>query len=965
MRYLWACCTIVVQFVIYIDAAYCDFDHPHGSLASSALVRCDMDIDDIASASAICPRQINNTEYVWHPRSTLDEQAHINTYVGGNGRITSVAISDVVHNDSSNKLIWVESNQSDTELHFNKPADQFVAITEHRLIFICGPKDFVLSDALQRHIDRLNDFSRMQALPWTSTTPLAHEMSRIGRGMGLLFMNRGRQHLPLQGCGSRPSPLFAPDNEVTVDPITGTRSCVADPMSKSRIGFLCEGRLEPDDCMRSLLDKNGGFVTAHPPHRYWKIDNHRPWVVAQYFEKLAFQPFNGECKCIDPETGQVKARIEIRSKTEYICDIASKVFRDRYHPIRGPWCSVVLHPGSTLTIKLPTKIVDLTAINKTFHCDSEGDIDGGFTTVPFSQLPSIYEYESEFLPKDMTTLRQLKSIHDINAYDEIPYHEALVGDALELDVSRMSLGEVKVKYLLGKPLTSISGVNSFLYHWTLMSRNENVLDKIRAAINVSFAFTHSYMTVGCDRGPHSVFDLERNDEYCVGKQMGNGVGTTYECLYRKMWNVGKVGIHCRADEQLLPNNCDSIGYDLYLNGMVPFPESMISAIPYSHRGFQLLDFDLNDDDPLSYACICVDQRGYERSKLILESNRKVKSTFVVRREKVSHTLTPYTLLPWSEVGVLDEGLSSYEHIVMHHAVEKSIALQVGTTLLMTCGIGFVASSAHRFNNGKRFCGVTVDWLPYKPEEFYYTVSHASHGRKLMRTPHKDTIGGTPGGLEIRHQEFDKRPGYKELAITSRRGAILISKDPLHKKHLPMTFVCCKYPKPSDMSVITGEISASAVPHITETSARYTWHLVQVAVETTDPYMQGCGVTYLSTELFRPETPKLYYPNIRQPRGCKIDLKTAGEAAFYCPAPYVLDPPNCFSQVLVDGTVKNINDLSQSLVASRSNHFVILSYDSSLIGQDEKLRHMPPLQCRCVTIKGVMLSTIQIENYYSK
>ncbi|GBE62294.1 hypothetical protein, conserved [Babesia ovata] len=205
MRYLWACCTIVVQFVIYIDAAYCDFDHPHGSLASSALVRCDMDIDDMASASAICPRQINNTEYVWHPRSTLDEQAHINTYVGGNGRLTSVAISDVVHNDSSNKLIWVESNQSDTELHFNKPPDQFVAITEHRLIFICGTKDFVLSDALQRHIYHFS-VTQPQKLPWTPSTPLTEEITKIGNGLGVVFMNRGNAHLPLQGCGGRPSP---------------------------------------------------------------------------------------------------------------------------------------------------------------------------------------------------------------------------------------------------------------------------------------------------------------------------------------------------------------------------------------------------------------------------------------------------------------------------------------------------------------------------------------------------------------------------------------------------------------------------------------------------------------------------------------------------------------------------------------------------------------------------------------
>ncbi|GBE62222.1 hypothetical protein, conserved [Babesia ovata] len=124
-------------------------------------------------------------------------------------------------------------------------------------------------------------------------------------------------------------------------------------------------------------------------------------------------------------------------------------------------------------------------------------------------------------------------------------------------------------------------------------------------------------------------------------------------------------------------------------------------------------------------------------------------------------------------------------------------------------------------------------------------------------------------------------------------------------------------------------SVDAVPR--GSPAQYTWHVLNVNVQTTDPYMQGCGVTYASDELFKPETPQIYDANGQPQFGCKIDIQAAKEAAFYCPAPYLLDPPNCFRQVLVDGTVKNTHDLSDSLVASRSNHFVILSFDSSLVG----------------------------------
>ncbi|CDR93846.1 hypothetical protein BBBOND_0101750 [Babesia bigemina] len=94
-------------------------------------------------------------------------------------------------------------------------------------------------------------------------------------------------------------------------------------------------------------------------------------------------------------------------------------------------------------------------------------------------------------------------------------------------------------------------------------------------------------------------------------------------------------------------------------------------------------------------------------------------------------------------------------------------------------------------------------------------------------------------------------------------------------------------------------------------------------------MQGCGVTYELDELFKPET------------------------------------PNCFYQVSVNGEVKDLGELSESMFTTRSNHFIILKFDSDNIGPGEELRQTPPLECRCTTVKRIVLSTIQIENYYSK
>ncbi|GBE60931.1 hypothetical protein, conserved [Babesia ovata] len=961
MRALWVAVSIVAPSIVSVGAFLCDFDYPDGLLSSNAFARCNMDIGHSGSATLICPRRVNDTKYVWHPQPKSGDHSHLNAYVSGDGKLRAVALSDVVVTDAPVSFASVQTNLSQTKLIFSLRDDQIYAITERHSIFICGPRDLILSEKLQRHLDAMNGVIQMQALPWTSNTPLVRAIKKMGKGLGVVFLYRGYVHIPLHGCGSRPSPLFALDNEVAVDPVTGVRSCVADPMSKSRIGFVCEGRIEPDDCMRYLFDTNGDTVGAPLPDHYWNVENYRPWVVAQYVNELALPPINGECRCIDSETGQVKARIEIRSKNEYVCDITSKIFRNRVHPIRGPWCSVVLHPGSALTVRFPVAGVDSRSDE-----DSDSDFQAGLP----SQDLSIYEYETEFLPKDLTTLRQLKSNHDMDRYDEISYHEVIAGDALEWDLSQMAQGEVKLKYHVDKPLTLRNGKNLFVYHWTLKSRNRYVLERISATVSVSFAFTHRYNIIGCDRGLQSVFNQDISDEYCSTHFTVYGTGERYECVYDGMRDVRQTGIHCEPDEELLPGNCRSTGYDLYSNQIMPFPGSIRNAVPYPIPGFQVFDFEFHNSTALSFACVCVDELGYENSRLVLEHNHHETYRYAVRREEPQHTLSPYLLLPWHEVALSNDDFTSSRPLVLYNVSSASIKLNVGTTLWLACVPDSEIISFEEMLNVGDNGGIRTTWLPKQPEVFYYTVNETAHGHVLIRKRYNDAFVTVPGSFEVRHQEVNAAGGYKMIMIELNRRAIVISKDPQHKEIVPMTFVCGKALQPSDLSIVTDNAttSASVSPPNLRTigsSTRYSWHAVEVAVETTDPYMQGCGVTYASNELFKPEALPIYDSDGEQQPGCKFDFHAAKEAAFYCPAPYVLDPPSCFSQVAVEGTVKKTDDLSQSLVVSRSNHFVILSFDASHVGPGETLRQTPPLECRCVTVKGIVLSTIQIENYYAK
>ncbi|GBE58554.1 hypothetical protein, conserved [Babesia ovata] len=943
MKVILALCAIWLHCNSSIDALRCDFADPDGLLKSNALARCHVNIEEFDSATVICPRTVAGTDYVLHPQPNSYENSHINTYVSYDGTFRSVALSDVIATDAPAAFASVELDQLQTTLNIDLSAVGLFSIIERRLMFICGPRDLDLSGALQRHLNRLNGIIQMEEIPWNPATPLTEEIRKIRSGLGVFFLYRGNVHLPLQGCGSRPSPLFAPGNDVTVDPITGVRSCVADPMSQSRIGFVCEGRLEPEDCMRSLTGQYGEDVVIPTPHSYMKFDYHKPWVVAKYFNGLELPRFHGECRCIDSDNGQVKARIEIRTKTDYVCDITNMIFRNDFRPIRGPWCSFVLHPGSTLTIRFPPEDVD--------EEPSEKDSTSG----PPSQKPPKYLFTTRFMPTDLVTLRQLKSIYEIDVYDEVLYKKAIAGDALELDVSQISKGEVKLKYHDNKPLSLRLGPNSFYFHWTLRAINKYTFKSITAPVDISFAFTHNYKMVGCDSGAESLFDTDMSRAYCSTKSMGNGIGDIYECSYPIKWERLQTGIHCGPDGELVPDNCESTGYDLYSNRIIPSPGSVRNATPYPIRGFQIFDIELNYNIPVSYACYCVDKFGYATSRLVLTHNSQYDQTYLVRRKADNRMLPPYVLLPWGDAGLSNEASTAPNSLMLENISQESVILHVGTSVFMSCE----PELQNDANNGL----IKTTWLPKQHHLFYYTVNETPHGFKLIRKGYEESISATPGALEFTYLNIDGTTVYQTMVLKSHRGAILISKHSFHKKHVPITFVCGKTPEPSDLSV-SGDTYASPHPSIALSSAPYTWNVVQVAVETTDPYMQGCGVTYASDELFKPETPQLYDADGKSHFGCKIDIQAAKEAAFYCPAPYVLDPLNCFSQVYVDGEVRKTRDISESLVALRSNHFVILSLDSSLVGPGETLHQTPPFQCRCVTVKGAVLLTIQIGNYYS-
>ncbi|GBE61824.1 hypothetical protein, conserved [Babesia ovata] len=322
-----------------------------------------------------------------------------------------------------------------------------------------------------------------------------------------------------------------------------------------------------------------------------------------------------------------------------------------------------------------------------------------------------------------------------------------------MDVSQIAQGEVKLKYHADKPLALLSGLNSFYYYLTLRYRNKSALDRISANVNVSFAFTHHYKIVGCDRGTPSLFDGEKNKQYCAIKPMGNGIGNVYECVYDGVRDGRQTGIHCEPDEELLPGNCDSAGYDLYSNRIMPFPGFIRSVTPYPILGFKVLGFEIRHN-PASYACICVNERGYETSRIIVKYNPNKNYDYTVRRENDRLTSLPHILLPWSEAGLLGKGTRSTMSLALHHEPQQAIKIQVGTTLSLYRGLSPNALLANRLSKSITNVEDTphTTWLPADPQEFYFTLHPTTNERDVMRKRYDDVITGTTGGFRVAYND---------------------------------------------------------------------------------------------------------------------------------------------------------------------------------------------------------------------
>ncbi|GIX65267.1 uncharacterized protein BcabD6B2_47020 [Babesia caballi] len=473
------CCslTVTVTVLIFVRTVFnvdvCDFD-AENSIGNNAAHVCLMNVDHSPNGSAYCPRNFNGTDYMWHPYLDTTSKRPM-AYAGDLNGAYKLWINILPASGSIVSPVTYDEVGSFSRLTFDALIYSLLVMPEERLLFICGPSDMELSERLLSYLTIHAFQQHNETIPWTADSPIVNELKRDKKGLGLLYVTRDTSVLPLVGCGRVPFPLFEKQDNISVDPITGMSSCVVNSISTRPIVFACEGRLEPPDCMTSVLNERDEIERVSSPRTFISKYNDERSMVMSLF-KTSFTPLSGYCRCVDPATGAVKAKIEFRSQREYVCDITSKLFRHRIQRIRGNWCSVVLYPGSSLTIKFP---VD----QSNFGVPADGSEGAG------TKDEGPYPFSIDFSPTDLSFMKVGQWSTGIDSIEDVEYHKVLAGDALELDVSQISKGEVKLIYNSGRPLSLIGNINSFFFIWNFVPSPMLNLAAIHALVNVVFVMT--------------------------------------------------------------------------------------------------------------------------------------------------------------------------------------------------------------------------------------------------------------------------------------------------------------------------------------------------------------------------------------------------------------------------------------------------------------------------------------------
>ncbi|KAK1441753.1 hypothetical protein BgAZ_500850 [Babesia gibsoni] len=969
-------------------------------------------INDEFAIRLECPKP-----YVVYPRNDESTKADPHVFVEAGGDLVEVPFSRVIHSLYGEHVVKTFHGDTHNVVEIHYPGSIYSSsehvvniIRGHasHIYFLCALPHKTFHHTLTSKLRYLN------AVVGTPTVlSIKQEVRQYlkdrSSAVGLFSIDIAKIKKRTHGCGSKDTPEFV--NEVHHDVESGVRSCTVDIMEHPDVGFYCKGRIEPSSCFRFLFDSETSREIRVDGVVYMKQSTDDFWNLATYDRKSLKHKFSGYCQCVDEETGEVKAKITVMTGMSHECDLNAMLLQHRAQPIIGSWCDVGLLPGSTLTIKLPVNIYGEVVPESgereemqqqppllTSHIEPPDLKNNFFNGVELSRQnfpPHIYS-ASEMVFGDALQIDQSRQddegIIRVHYLEDRPltYPLWLTGFSyiwhLKTNKDRVDIKEI----------SAVINVIPLPTHDYYMYGCEPVNASAFSLINdLSVKKTILDIYGNKMRLCHFVSNyIGKYGLYCPPGQ------TVYPI------NCGKY-----TDD----NSLENIGERLYHgNSVVNSRVSnmrIIRSLFHEHNGYSISCACLDGNGVETAKAIV--SRHIQRRAFFSRLSEERYTQIVIPSINISYVNIGGDLLP--EVQEIHHPLPSHIHPNLLSPgrrltiwFSKALCEYPYQKQSFSLGRrrGMMLLSGNYIRTAEPYDGETSDqtevdelsnyealFLPLNVKNYFYQDVFVDGQQKMILKQYSEVLGTNTTGFNVETTTYTgNRYEYYSITFTSSLSSIIVSKnndDVINLYYLCGSLARPSRKKPSESFAEMDEYMAydadiedfdeeerQLIPSDTldtvssdaeglqiqassdemganEANSLKLYGITNIAVETTDPYLHGCGMTDPREELFRDDTLPILN-DVGEKVGCEVDL-AEGDASFYCPFPYITEPRNCIPQsptaafrVIQPGRKGN-------------EHFYVFKKGDLDSSDDSMLRitKREIFECHCVTSKGIRMATIRV------
>ncbi|GBE62346.1 hypothetical protein, conserved [Babesia ovata] len=556
-----------------------DFDKCEVSTKSTVSIHQAM-LLNLNTIEVICPRRKTGMFYDMLPnRRESIGSGGIHVYATVNGVYKKVHIDDVVRFRSAENQPKLEQRFGMTRLLLNQGRSTDVVRYAFESFDVhCAPagNEEGVSEALR---SCLTSMSMSEQEGERTSCPSGESGERSAPLLGIVRVTLSSVRRAYTGCGSSSVPFIMDAS----GGVSSERSCIVDVMETPDVGFYCKGRIEPANCPLSLYYGYTDRIATLP----FKVEvsseeREGGTVLIMRYDRLSISStFSGYCRCVDVSTKQATAKIEIRSRKNYVCDLGQKLAQHVSRPIVGDWCDVMLYPGSSLEILFPVYPVELLRPVSVALLGG-WDISGRIST---------------FIPERPDAEALTRTVEDNRlVYSTVRLGSVVDTELVKVDSVLQSDGVVSIQHKVSQSEAGAAGRDPVSLYFRCLHRGARPERNVISTIKVTLSYGPRHEIVPVYAQPDASQRPVRVSQY-----------------FADVSDIAR--IHCEAGEQLVPQDCNKLAFNANRTAVVPFPTGLKAYWHHDDGGIRDLKAEDSLTAPFSLHCSCVNAAGLEISRL--------------------------------------------------------------------------------------------------------------------------------------------------------------------------------------------------------------------------------------------------------------------------------------------------------------------------------------------------------------